>query len=106
MWIVMTSAAHMPQSCSGVYRNVALVQLNQRYTARGLKPKMISERAKGVLRVRHLGHHNVGKTSRCAYQRALKRAHEMALEWNSGPTVVPELIVTKESVYETWGGSA
>lgn len=97
MWVVMTSAAHMPQSCKGRYRNVALVLLDQYHTARNLRPAMISERAKGVLRVEHFGHHNVGKTDKCAYARALERAERIAFERNNAPTV-PD--------YSTWGGSA
>ncbi len=75
MWIVMTSSAKMPSSCWGRYTNVALVQLNQEYTALNKRPKMISEHARGVLRIRHLGHHAEGKTERCGAARALARAH-------------------------------
>jgi hypothetical protein len=55
-----------------------VVELNQHFTAHGLRPAMISTRAKGVLAVNDLGHHSVGKTERCAYRRALKRAEEIA----------------------------
>ena len=100
MWIVMTSAACMPQSCKGRYRNVALVQLNQHYTAHDLCPAMISERARGVLRVIRMGHHSVGKTVRCAYARALVEAERRAAELNNAaPTEVDALLFT-------WGESA
>ena len=98
MWIVMTSAAHMPSSCSGQYKNVALVQLNQHYTARNMVPKMISERARGVLRVRHYGHHNVGKTARSAFYRVLAEAERHAAELNNAAPV--------EHAFMSWGGSA
>jgi hypothetical protein len=83
MWIVMTSSAKMPLSCWGKYRNVAVVQLNQEYTANNRMPKYISTHARGVLRVRHLGHHSVGVTARSAYAHALVRAEAFARELNS-----------------------
>ena len=82
-WIVMTSQAKMPGSCWGKYRNVALVQLNQEYTAKQLKPKYISTRARGVLRVVHLGHHFDGETDRCAFARALAAAKQRAYDLNN-----------------------
>lgn len=107
MWIVMTSAAKMPQSCRGVYRNVALVHLNQEYTARGLRPAMISERARGIVRLSpmrtaivHLGHHSVGSSTRCAYELALVDAQSRADRLNNlAPTAQAGEIMT-------WGGSA
>ena len=84
MCIVMTSSAKMPQSCKAAYRRVAVVQLNQHYTACGLRPKMISERVIGVLRVIDLGHYPAnGKTERSGLQQALKRAHEIAFQMNN-----------------------
>jgi len=100
MWIVMTSAAAMPRSCWGRYRRVALVRINQEFTAKGLIPKMISTRAKGVLDVHSLGRHHAGSTARCALARAVARAEEMARAANSAaPIEFPGLRVT-------WGGSA
>ena len=68
MWIVMTSSAKS-NSCWGQYRNVALVHINQEYTANGKTPKLISERARGVVRlstmrsaVIHMGHFHYGHT--------------------------------------------
>jgi hypothetical protein len=78
-WIVMTSSAHMPNSCWGRYRNVALVLLRDG----GLPPKIITDRAKGVAKLIHLGHHHVGKTSRCAYARALTEAETRAAALNA-----------------------
>jgi hypothetical protein len=84
MHVVMTSSAKMPSSVKAAYVNVAVVQLNQQYTANNWRPKMISERARGVLRVIHLGHYPAnGKTDRSGYQQAIKRAHDLALQLNS-----------------------
>jgi len=101
MWIVMVSSAHMPNSCWGRYGNVALVQLNQEYTARGLWPKMISSRARGVLRVIHMGKHHVGSTERCAFNRIVLRAEKRADELNNTPTVE-----AGDTLLMSWGGSA
>ena len=98
MYIVMTSSAHMPSSCRGTYRRVAVVQLDQYFTANNLRPAMISDRAKGVLRVRDLGKHSVGKTERCAYARTLKEAEALAYALNN--------TATTEEAQWTWGGSA
>lgn len=100
MWTVMTSAARMPNNCWGKYRNVALVQLNQHYTANGYTPRMISTRARGVLRVEEMGHFHVGTTDRCAYERALQEALRRAEELN---TAAP---LAQEELLMTWGGSA
>lgn len=96
MCIVMTSSAKMPSSVRARYVNVAVVQLNQYYTAHGLRPKMISERAIGVLRVVHLGHYPAnGTTERSGYQKAMKRAHEMARAMNGNREIAAgELLVT------------
>lgn len=98
--IVMTSSAHMPSSCKGRYRNVAIVQLTQEYTAKGLIPKMISEHARGVLRVVRCTKHSVGKTEKCSYQRALKQAETDAQRMNDAGSAA-EL-----SSLWTMGGSA
>ncbi len=107
MWIVMTSAAHMPNSCKGRYRNVALVNIPYWLANKGWKPAMISERARGLVKphgarrsVIHMGHHSVGKTARCAYQRAIAAAEGRARHLNNiHPEALPGEIMT-------WGGSA
>ena len=69
-YIVMTSSAHMPTSCKGRYRNVAVVEVED-----GIYPKMISTHAKGVRSiVRHFGPQNCGTTDKCAYRRTLVEA--------------------------------
>lgn len=100
MWTVLTSSAKMPQSCRGRYRNVALVKLTQEYTAKGLLPAMISERARGVLRIIRMGHYHVGETERGAYQKALTEANDRAHRLNN---THPEAIAGE---IMTWGGSA
>ena len=45
-FIVMTAAAVMPASCRGRYGKVAVCEV-----IKGVKPKMISERAKGMVRI-------------------------------------------------------
>jgi len=83
----MTSSAKSKRSY-GRYANVAVVQINQHYTAAGLRPKMISERAKGILRiVWHSGRCHVGRTERGEYQQTLKRAEEMASRLNNARDV-------------------
>jgi hypothetical protein len=77
-YIVMTAAAKMPQSCWGVYRRVAVVEVEK-----GARPKMISERAIGVVRVSAIWERlNVGKTERCAYAQALKDAEQLCAKLN------------------------
>jgi hypothetical protein len=82
-WIVMTSSAKMPSSVKSAYRNVALVRLTEEYRLAGLRPSMISTRARGVVEVRHLGKHFVGRTPRGAYQIALAGAQEIADNLNA-----------------------
>ncbi|SDG59461.1 hypothetical protein SAMN05216338_1001846 [Bradyrhizobium sp. Rc2d] len=73
-WIVMTASASMPSNCRGIYRNVAVIEIEKA----GIVPKMISERARGVRRiVRHYGPQSVGKTDRCAYACAVASAEAM-----------------------------
>lgn len=94
MYVVMTSAANIPSSCWGRYRRVAVVDVLYYDWNRGIKPAMISERAKGVYRLIDLGNHSVGKTDRCAYKRALARAEAMARELNAAgdPATVENII--------------
>jgi hypothetical protein len=107
MWIVMTSSAKMPNSCWGQYRNVALVHINQEYTANAKMPKLISERARGVVclstmrsAVLHMGHFHCGRTLRSAYHRALTEAQRRANVLNN---LAPQ---AQAAEIVTWGGSA
>lgn len=70
---VMTAAAAMPRSCWGTYRRVAVVE-----HLPGVVPAMISERARGVVRVVETWEKcNVGKTERSAYAVALREAEAL-----------------------------
>lgn len=80
-YIVMTAKERMPLKCKGVYRKVAVVQVEK-----GVKPKMISPRARGVVQVVKIWRRlNVGKTDQCAFARALWQAYALRheLEKNS-----------------------
>jgi hypothetical protein len=72
-FIVMTAAAAMPASCRGRYGKVAVLEVEK-----GVWPKMISERARGVVRIvsirqpLHIG------GSRSAYALALNDAERLA----------------------------
>lgn len=78
-YVVKTAAAQMPGSCWGVYRRVAVLEVE-----RGTVPAMISERARGVVRVVETWEKlNVGKTERCAYRVALREAEELAARLNA-----------------------
>lgn len=72
-YVVKTSCARMPSSCWGRYRRIAVLEVKV-----GALPKMISERARGVVRVVETWERlYVGSSPRCAYEIALAVAHEM-----------------------------
>ena len=76
----MTRCAKMPNNCWGKYRRVAVVETS---LPAGIEPRMISKRARGVVRIYHdFGALNVGKTDRCAYRRALAGATSLANAMN------------------------
>ena len=79
VYVVRVSSANMPGSCWGKYAHVAVMEV-----APGTMPTMISERAKGVVRiVRAWRSRNVGTTERCAFRRALAEANELAAKLNN-----------------------
>lgn len=79
--IVQTAAAKTPSSCWGVYRRVAVLEVEAGVD----RASMISDRARGVRRVVATWEKcNVGKTDACAYQQALAAARELAAELNDG----------------------
>lgn len=78
-YIVCDSSEKMPSKCWGRYRKVAVVEVE-----RGVQRiSMISERAKGVVRIvdewRRL---HVGTTERCAFSVAMGKAEELARRLN------------------------
>jgi hypothetical protein len=78
-YIVMHRAAKMPNTCMGQYRRVAVVEVDG-----DSEPKMISERARGVVRIIKTWERlNVGTTDRCAFHRAMAEAREMAGRLNN-----------------------
>ena len=80
-FVVMQAAACMPNSCWGRYRKVAVVEIEDGFKGR---PKMISRRAKGVARVVALwDKQSVGKTARCAFQKALAAAEALCARLNA-----------------------
>jgi hypothetical protein len=101
MWIVMTASAHMPSSCMGRYRKIALVELMCSWDFNaGTLPQMIDERSKKIHRVVQMGNHNVGKTAKCAYHRTLAEAERRVQELNNAhPMATDDLLMS-------WGGSA
>lgn len=73
-FIVRDASAKMPTSCKGRYRRVAVMEVE-----RGTIPRMISIRAKGVVRVVETWERlNVGRTDRCAFSRAMAEARALA----------------------------
>jgi hypothetical protein len=85
MYIVMEASAKMPSSCKAFYRKSAVVQLSQEYTAKNLRPKMISEHAKGILRIARVFPYVPadGKTMRSGLMQTRKAAAELARELNN-----------------------
>lgn len=79
-YIVLTAAAKMPSSCWGRYRRIAVVELD----GTGVKPAMISERARGVRRIVETWERlHVGKTDRSAYSSAFAEATAKAAALNA-----------------------
>lgn len=84
-YIVKTAAACMPNNCWGTYRRVAVLEVQVGV----VDVAMISARARGVVRVVATWERcNVGRTSRCAYRRALAEAQQMAAGLNAGAAQV------------------
>lgn len=78
-FIVMTAAAKMPNSCWGVYKRVAIVETD------GVNmPKQINPKHNAVKRIVRLWDRlNVGRTSRCAFSRALSEARQLCEQLNA-----------------------
>lgn len=86
-FIVMTASAKMPSSCKGRYGKVAVCEVEK-----GVWPKMISDRAKGLVRIvsqrdrLHIG------GSRSAYALALADAERLAKGLNNEARIEQETI--------------
>ena len=76
-FIVMSSMAKMPRKCGSDYERVAVVEV----IAPGTRPRMISARARGVVRiVKAWPPAYRGTTAKCAYARVRQEAEAMALK--------------------------
>jgi hypothetical protein len=76
-FIVMTASAKMPSSVRAPYMKVAVVEVEK-----GVIPKMISERAKGVVRIVSLQDRLHARGVDTAYTRALAEAQNEADRYN------------------------
>lgn len=77
-FIVMTAGCKMPSSCWGRYGRVAVCEVKT-----GITPKMISERALGMVRIVSLQDTLYMAGSRSAYQIALREAQALADKLNT-----------------------
>ncbi len=81
-YIIMTASAKMPMSCWGRYARVAVVETD---LPEGQSPKMISKRARGLIRIVETWERlNVGTTEKCAFQRARTEAQELIWDLEAG----------------------
>lgn len=79
-YIVQTAAETMPGGCWGRYCRVAVLEVDEGID----RASMISPRARGVRRVVATWERcHVGRTSRCASERALAAARELAASLNA-----------------------
>jgi hypothetical protein len=75
-FVVLTAVAKMPNSCWGIYKRVGVLEIEASVDERRLS---IDARRRGVVRVVATWEKcNVGHTARCAYQKALVEARELA----------------------------
>ena len=93
--IVVSKSASMPSSCRGIYRKIYVVDVDYWMTWNGWEPPQVRDGAKHVRRIIwDSGGQSVGKTARCAFQRALARGHEIAAAWNNASDMATaELII-------------
>lgn len=75
------------------YRTVALVKRTEEYATKNLRPKMISTRARGVVRIIHLGAHRIGLTKRSGYRRGLADAERRAYKLNKTARVAQPVVL-------------
>jgi len=82
-FVVLDRTARMPANCYGRYRRVGVVEVTPEVQRSGREPKMLSQRALDVRRVVKTWERLYwGSTERCAYQRALAEAEELAENLN------------------------
>jgi hypothetical protein len=101
-FIVMEASAQVPSSWKHRggprgYRKLALVEVEK-----GVVPKMISERARGVVRIVQVWDRLYeGKTERSAYHRALNEVLEWAMALNRGKVTCCLEVPSAESFPES-----
>lgn len=77
-YVIKVSGAAMPSSCWGIYRRIAVIEVEK-----GVSPKMISDRARGVVRIVETWEDlHLGQTRRCAVARAMLDAIALANSLN------------------------
>jgi len=86
-YIVMTASAKMPASCRGRYSRVAVVETS---LPQGEAPKMISDRALGVIRIVETWERLNHGGPRSAYAVALREADALAARLNAEAGVVAD----------------
>lgn len=82
-YVVKASRAKMPATCWGTYRRVAVLEVE-----RGTKPRMISARARGVVRVVRTWERCADRGTNTAFARALREARELAAALNAEAAAV------------------
>jgi hypothetical protein len=79
-FMVMTAAAQMPATCRGMYKRVAVLEV-----LKGSAPKRIDARDRAVIRiVKTWERLDVGRTERCAFNKAVAAARALAAALNKG----------------------
>lgn len=83
MYVVKSSRAKMPLSVQAPYYRVAVLQMQPGSGA----PRMISPRAKGVVRIVRVWERVfAGRTERCAFRRAVAEAESLCATLNKEST--------------------
>jgi hypothetical protein len=78
-YVVKVSKAAMPSSCWGRYVHVAVMEVEK-----GTFPTMISERARGVVRIIYVSRNLFeGSSNRCAAAKAIAAAEKFCDEQNA-----------------------
>jgi len=89
-YVVKTAGANMPASCWGKYGRVAVLEIADTLTVADID--RIDARSKKIVSVvRTWEKRHIGKTSRCAFQIALKEARELAEALNKADQVVAKI---------------
>lgn len=79
-WILKTSSAKMPSSCRGIYKKLAIMEVEK-----GYEPPSISLRHKQVKQIFKLWEPLFqGKTEKSEYFRYKKKAEELVAKLNAG----------------------